>query len=284
MLSQVGFLQAVCALTVVVMLVYGCTIPAENFRETAASLGLREEVVVGTEFRHVLFWREGSDRPILHVYLGSDGSPYLGGYPAKDPTPRDPLTLRLLALDSGPAVYVGRPCYHGVSAAPECTPDVSTYARYSERVVASLAAVVRRILAIHRYPELVLIGHSGGGILAMLLAERLPETSTVVTIAAPLDIDAWTDYHKARRLTGSLNPTRRPPLGGDVVQIHFAGGNDRTVPPSVVTAGASPTHAKVVVIEDYDHVCCWEQIWPRVLRSLGAGRALPGDDPGGVAG
>ena len=76
---------------------------------------------------------------MLHVYLDGDGTPMLGSYPAADPTPRDPLVLDLMALDSTPSIYVGRPCYHGLSGAP-CSPSLWTSGRYSEPVVASMAA------------------------------------------------------------------------------------------------------------------------------------------------
>ena len=40
----------------------------------------------------------------------------------------------------------------------------------------------------------------------MLLAERLEMTQAVVTIAANLDTDAWTELHGFSALEGSLNP------------------------------------------------------------------------------
>ncbi len=164
-----GVLTALAILT----LLGACRSPALKFDQTAASLGLQREVVMGTVFQHVLFWRNGWPNRTLHVYLGGDGTPVSAGRPAKDPTPRDPLMLRLMRLDPDPAVYVGRPCYHGLAGTTGCSGDLWTTARYSESVVSSLAAAIRRIMMSRGHEQIFLFGHSGGGTLATLLAERL---------------------------------------------------------------------------------------------------------------
>ena len=261
-----GFLTTLAILT----LLGACSAPAEKFDHTAASLGLRRDVVMGTAFRHVLFWRDGGPNRTLHVYLGGDGAPLSAGQATEDPTPRNPLMLRLLALDPGPAVYVGRPCYHGLSQTQGCTGELWTTARYSEGVVVSLAAIIRRITASRGYERISLFGYSGGGTLAMLLAERLPETEAVVTIAANLDTDAWAEHHGYASLAGSLNPARRPPLPDRVVQRHYFGGRDRVVPPALLQSAAPRLGAEVTVIEAFDHVCCWEERWPRILARAAA--------------
>jgi pimeloyl-ACP methyl ester carboxylesterase len=204
---------------------------------------------------------------VLHVYVDGDGTVNIAGYPAAEPTPRNPLVLRLLALDPGPAVLVGRPCYYGLAADPSCGPELWTDARYSEAVVASMAAVVRRLVAERGYRQVAWFGHSGGGTIAMLSAARVPESAAVVTVAANLDIDAWTDARGARHLAGSLNPARQPALPGAVVQRHYAGGRDEIVPPDVTRRGLNGA-SDLTVIADYDHRCCWEKLWPSVLADL----------------
>jgi pimeloyl-ACP methyl ester carboxylesterase len=51
-----------------------------------------------------------------------------------------------------------------------------------------MQAALERILASGHFDGVVLIGYSGGGTLAMLLAARVPETRGVITIAGNLDI------------------------------------------------------------------------------------------------
>lgn len=246
----------------------GCSSPAQKFDYTAASLGLERRVVTGTTFQHVVFWhRADVRRETLHVYLDGDGTPVRDGRATEDPTPRNTLMLNLLALDPGPAVYIGRPCYHGQMRARECSDDLWTTARYSDRVVSSLADTLKSIMAVGPYDGLAFFGHSGGGTLAMLLGERFPNTKAIITIAANLDIDAWADHHDIPRLSASLNPVARRPIQG-VLQRHYVGSHDHIVPRAIVTRSISAANSELMVIEGYDHLCCWESLWPTILRDV----------------
>lgn len=245
-----------------VLLIAGCRSAASRFVEQAAVRGLRAEMVAGTDFRHVVLSAERRSGRTLHVYLDGDGVPWLGGYPAADPTPRDPLVLDLLALDRQPAVYLGRPCYHGLAEEPPCASRLWTSARYSEGVVMSLAAAGRRLAADRGAERVVWMGYSGGGVLAMLLAARVPETAGVVTIAANLNVRAWAAREGTLALTGSLDPAVEPPLPSRVFRRHYAGGRDTTVPVDVARTEG------LVVVPDYDHRCCWRALWPTVLAEL----------------
>jgi pimeloyl-ACP methyl ester carboxylesterase len=202
----------------------------------------------------------------VHVYLDGDGTPWLGGVPARDPTPDRPLVLTLMARDPAPSVYVGRPCYHGLTDTAGCTGALWTSARYSDTVVESMAAAVRRIAASEAIADIMWFGYSGGGTLAVLLAPRFRESRAVITVAANLDIDAWADRRGLPPLKESLNPARLPPLSDHIVQIHYAGGRDHIVPVGVVQRGMGT--GRLVVIPRYDHVCCWETIWTRILDEV----------------
>jgi len=240
----------------------GCRSASARFLDLATARGLRAEVVPGTKFRHVVLTAERRAGRTLHVYLDGDGVPWLGGYPSTDPTPRDPLVLDLLALDRAPALYLGRACYHGLAAEPPCTSSLWTSARYSEDVVASMAAASRRLLSDRGADRVVWLGYSGGGVLAMLLAAQVAETIGVVTIAANLNVQAWAARHGDSPLVGSLDPTREPPLPSRVFRRHYAGGRDETVPPAV--AGGEG----LVVVPDFDHRCCWSALWPSILAEV----------------
>src|SRR5580765_1079661 len=174
--SRTAAARAMLALT----LLGGCATPAERLAATAGAMGLERQVVTGAGFRHMLFWKDrGRAGTVLHVYIDGDGTPDIGGYPAADPTSRNPLMLRLLDLDPGPAVLLGRPCYDGLADDAGCRPALWMDERYSEAVVASMAAALREILAQGPYKRVAWFGHSGGGSLAVLLAARVPETAAV---------------------------------------------------------------------------------------------------------
>ena len=66
----------------------------------AAQNELEKQIITGTIFRHVVYRKK--DDPSgkrLHIYVGSDGRPWIDGRtPAADPTPINPLALRLMVL------------------------------------------------------------------------------------------------------------------------------------------------------------------------------------------
>ncbi len=254
------------------VLLAGCATPAQRLDERAAQLGFSWAVLQGAEFTHVVYRNAVAARGgLLHIYLEGDGTPWLNYTQiAADPTPRNPLVLALMAQDPAPSLYLGRPCYHGQSA-PGCNPLLWTARRYGPEVVGSMAAALARRLEREDAAGLVLIGHSGGGTLAMLLAERFPQTRAVLTVAGNLDPDAWTEWHAYSPLTGSLNPAVRPPLPPGIVQLHYAGGRDDNVPARQIRAAARrQLRGAVRVIDRFDHVCCWQTAWPDILADLQA--------------
>lgn len=228
---------------------------------------MQTAVIGGEGFRHVIFQTVREPGRTLHVYIDGDGRPWSGSRPTADPTPRNPLVLRLMALDPAPSIYLGRPCYHGLASTPPCVTALWTAERYSSAVVASMAAALHRVLQQREVDRLVWFGYSGGGSLAVLLAPQFTETTDLVTVAANLDIDAWADLHGYSRLVGSLNPARQAPVPTRIRQRHYVGGNDRVVPKDVVARGPIDPNA-LVVIPPYDHTCCWETIWPTVLAEV----------------
>lgn len=217
----------------------------------------------------------------LHVYIEGDGHAWRTRHrPSRDPTPRDPVALRLAMADPAPAVaYIGRPCQY-LADVSGCPRRYWTSHRYAPEVVAALAEVVRDLAARHgARGQPVLVGYSGGGALAVLLAARGAPASAVVTVAANLDLAAWTSLHGVSPLSGSLDPAQERAAGA-IPQRHLVGERDRVVPPSVVRAFAAATGlpvAAVRVVPGFDHHCCWAREWPRLWRRMVAGLVGAGD-------
>jgi hypothetical protein len=247
-----------------------CTTPSFHFKQQAEELGFYEKEYHGTVFFHKVYANRNPLGEFLHVYLGSDGTPWK--YPhqmASDPTPRNPVMLRLMALDSVASIYVGRPCYHGFAYSSGCHPRWWTSGRYSDPVVESLSSVLTQIAEEYGTNKIVIFGYSGGGTLAMLLAERLPFVQGIVTVAGNLDIEAWADYHSYSRLTESINPASRPPLKEEIFQFHVIGSQDEVIPPHLVQSVLKRQGGKKpVVVDGVDHQCCWEALWPGLLRHI----------------
>jgi pimeloyl-ACP methyl ester carboxylesterase len=250
---------------------FSCTAVYQHLDSEATKLGFLRNVIQGDQFAHVVYTRETPGTgSVLHVYLEGDGQPWISNrLIAADPTPQNPMVLKLMAADPAPAIYLGRPCYHGLAATAECNPSLWTSARYSLRVVESLQRALLDYLAQENFHQVVLIGHSGGGALAMMLAERIEMTRAVVTIAGNLDTDAWTSYHNFSSLDESMNPANSAPLNPRIVQFHLIGGADRNVPYALVEQTLrAQSSAQILIWDDFDHACCWNTVWSEFLKQL----------------
>ncbi len=272
---------AVITLSIGGLLQIGCaTSPAGRMDAMAREHGLIRGGVTGNGFR-LRYYRNRRTVPDgpVRIYLEGDGLPWLRpSRMARDPTTRNPVALRLMLQDPGPAIYLGRPCYHQLDDRSLCSPWYWTAGRYSRPVVESMAAAIKRLTDAWPSPAGTgLVGYSGGGTLAMLIAQRLPQVDHVITIAGNLDPGAWTSLHGYSPLTGSENPSRTPPLHGNIRQLHLVGGKDANLPPSLTEPVLRRQgNGWLVTIAEYNHRCCWPDIWPLVLESQETGTAMCG--------
>jgi len=267
-----------------------CATPGGNLSKLAEGKGFRQSNVRAAGYDLTAFDNESlvadtlagreSGRNVLHIYLEGDGTPWKHRtIVMPDPTPRNPLMLRLMALDSQPAAYLGRPCYNGTAQDEGCESSMWTSARYSDIVIDSMASGIRALAKRFDADELWLFGHSGGGALALLLAEQLPAVTRLITVAGNLDTEAWIRHHRYTPLFSSRNPARQPLLRNSVWQWHLLGGRDHIIPPQLVRRFiVQQPQASAFMLKSFSHGCCWESIWPAVLDALQA------DDPKRVPG
>lgn len=227
-------------------------------------------VVTGEGFSHRVLRKEGIG-PVVHVYIEGDGRPWLNRRSiAANPTPAKPLMPKLMALDPAPAIFLGRPCYFDLNDSA-CSPDWWTDKRYSLDVVHSLNAALDVIAKDYRH--IVLIGHSGGGTLAMLLAPRRSDVTAIITLAGNLDTSRWVEYHNYSPLIGSLNPAAQAPLPETISQWHYLGDEDAKITPGMLLPMISvQPNTRLQVLDDMDHTCCWASVWRGILEQVSPGR------------
>jgi len=243
----------------------GCLSPTARFNHDAEKQGL-ERRSQGS----LVLYQKGQlvDGEPIHIYLDGDGTPSPGrGRVSLDPTSRERLILRLIAVDPSASVLVGRPCYYGGEG--ECDPALWTGARYSQAVVDQLAGTINAVIADVPGSAVVLIGYSGGGTLAMLAAPLLTRLDTVVTIAANLDTEAWIEHHGYSPLSGSLNPATSAPLPARIRQVHLFGEMDENVPAQLARRTIERQSGAVVeIIPGFGHRCCWPDIWASKIADI----------------
>lgn len=264
----------------VCVFVQACATPTSRLTDLALDSGLQRSNVRAAGYNLMIFDNQkiayGETKPradsddVLRVYLEGDGSPWRHRVlTMADPTPRNPLMLRLMAYDKSPAVYVGRPCYNGTFSESGCDSSLWTSGRYSSKVVQSMASAIRHLATRHQAKQLWLMGHSGGGALAMLLADELPQVTRVVTLAGNLDTDAWTDHHRYTPLYSSTNPADAQVLSAAIWQWHFIGGRDGVIPTQILRPFImGQASASGFEFPGFNHGCCWERVWPNILQAL----------------
>jgi len=139
-------------------------------------------------------------------------------------------------------------------------------------VISSINQVIDWAKGILTNKSLTLIGYSGGGSVAALIAARREDVSSLVTIAGNLDNKFWTDLHHMSPLVGSLNPIDYANNLSMIEQTHFVGAEDKMVPETVIESYLSRMPLKdkinVYVIRDFNHSCCWEKVWPDLLNDV----------------
>ncbi len=218
-----------------------------------------------------------SEVSALTVYIEGDGLAWVtASQPSDDPTPREPVALQLaLAQPGGYAAYLARPCQYTMaknSPGPSCSRRYWTGARFSEPVIQAESQALDELKRRYGADRLVLVGYSGGGAVAALLASRRNDVIGLVTVAGNIDHAAWTRHHQVPALRESLNPIDDARTLTLMPQVHFIGENDTVVPPAIAYAYAARSGSdklvKVVQVAGFAHACCWAQRWPILWTEL----------------
>lgn len=261
----------------VVLVISGCAAlqsPAER-ADTQAKAGHFQPVAalagpVRAWLRASLSADAPRSSPELTVYIEGDGAEWRGKYrPPSDPTPDNALTLRLALREPGtPVAYLGRPCqYLDHDTLSQCPPRLWIGARYGEQALDLMNAAIDVLLRVASAQRVRLVGYSGGGAMAALLAARRSDVTCLVTVAAPLDTDAWTTAIEVSPLAESVNPLSQVARIAGIAQTHIAGAADKMVPVRTLRRFTSALPAPdVSVIDGFDHDCCWVLNWEKLRQ------------------
>lgn len=253
----------------IVVCLVSCASLQDPVRRVVNSAEFSAQAVHGNPFTHKIYANDKQAGEVVHVYIGGDGTPWLMGIePATDPTPRNPLALRLMAQDKNNAIFLGRPCFFGLNDQVECVSGVWTHGRYSSVVVDSMGAALHQALPSAKTSGVVLIGYSGGAVIATLLAQRLEGVVALVTVAGNLDTDLWTETLGLLPLRHSLNPVSMDGLRTDILQVHLIGEQDPVVPNAITRSFTDRHGGTVWNYPEFDHRCCWESEWSKILDQI----------------
>ena len=219
-------------------------------------------------------------KPIrLTIYIEGDGAAWRARQlPPRDPSPENPIAAYMALTDPNLLVaYMARPCmYLTEDQLKQCSESLWTDARFGKEALAlsnqaldSLISTVKsKQLADTSRPLLInLVGYSGGGVIATLLAAQRPDVACLNTLASPLDIEVWAKLQKVAPLSQSFNPAYPDARLGRIPQMHWFGAEDRVVPPQALGRyrNWSPILERNQVIQllpKFNHRDYWVEAWP----------------------
>jgi hypothetical protein len=210
----------------------------------------------------------------VNVYIEGDGRVLTNyGQVANDPSPKQATVMQLAALDPSPnVVYLARPCqYSPLDLEIICEPKYWTSARYSKEVVDSINQALNQIKSQSAAQKINLIGFSGGGALAVLVAANRDDIASIRTIAGNLNLKMMQDHHHADPLHDSLDPITVAAQVKNIPQIHFVGTNDKIVPAKVVESFGKRADLKpeqIHVLKGVSHHEGWQERWPELLEYI----------------
>ena len=271
-----GFSFEIASLALAMAVLAGCATlsSALDPRIAADEIALKSRFVKESisiqNFTLVAYSRLESLGQPLVVYIEGDGRAWLSkNHLSDDPTPVHPLVLQLAALDSSQNVaYLARPCQY--TSDEPCDSSYWSNKRFSEEVIASMNQAVDRLKLEAKAKEIHLIGYSGGGAVAVLVAARRNDVASLRTIAGNLDHEAVNHYQGVSSLNGSLNPMDYAAKVSAIPQEHLVGTKDKVIPVFIAKEFAkkanNPLCVKITEVPEASHTSGWIEVWLKVLR------------------
>lgn len=254
-------LAQACALSAAIA-ASGCTMKPLDLNTASQGSQLKPVAVKTSKFTIQTLQPVSVQGKLLRVYIEGDGRAWITSRTiSDDPTPIKSMAPGLAVHDSQPSVYMARPCQYVLGT--NCTQSVWTTGRFSKAVIQAENEVLDTLKSQYGVQEFELVGYSGGGAVALLLAATRTDVKQVQTIAGNIDPVAWTTLKKISPLTGSLNPVDFADQLSKVPQRHFIGLNDTIVPPDVTKAymlRVQPVCGETVFV-NADHYSGYEESW-----------------------
>lgn len=266
-------------LILLTLLISGCmTVPSIDKRhntaeQLASQHAWHKQIIETSSFNLMSFVPNNPLKAsILTVYIEGDGLAWISSRkPSSDSTPINPVGLKLALSHSGSNVaYLARPCQYLMNKF--CETKYWTSHRFSPEVIEASNKAVDKLKQQFSATQLTLVGYSGGGAVATILAAQRDDVVRLITVAGNLNHKAWTDFHRISPLIGSLNPADYRERLAKIEQVHFVGEDDTVVPQFLaydfVADLPTSSRAKVIVVPGQTHGCCWESIWPNLYESI----------------
>jgi len=261
-----------------VLFLAACTsVPLESRFQYADALAASkswQRLIIPTESFDLVAYapRQFPTSDTLSIYIEGDGLAWVSSTRlSANPTPRRPTGLELaLRHPQATVAYLARPCQYVIDTeARGCNKIYWSSHRFAPEVVTATDQAVDNLKQRFNAKKLVLVGYSGGGAVAALVAARRNDVVQLITVAGNLDHKAWTRQKRLTPLRGSLNPADYWQTLLNIPQLHFIGARDsvigRDVTESYLDRFPANRRPHIKIVEGFDHICCWVKRWPELL-------------------
>jgi pimeloyl-ACP methyl ester carboxylesterase len=245
----------------------GCAAgPLDDADARAAAAHMQRHDITAGGFRITTYSRIRDTNKPVTIYIEGDTR---GWQPAADPgvsdMPDDTMGLRLAALDpSTNVVFIAHPCQFGIED-PICFDGTWDNAHLADQVYTSINRAVDHIAVVFLHPHLNLVGYSGGGGIAAVLAARRHDVVSLRTIAGNLDPEGNGRAHAADPQDDFVDPMPLAHRLALIPQEHFVGDGDVIVPPflteNFIKAIGVSYCVKVTHVPAATHLTGWEDYW-----------------------
>lgn len=259
-------------------IIAGCSLSSLKERhDTAAEIALPSrmtERVISVGIFNLTLWERISkqDSPI-NIYIEGDGLAWLDSRTkSMNPTPPEPIALRLAALDKADnVIYMARPCqYTGLSNGRACPDLYWTNGRTAPEVIRAYILALDNIKTIYHVKGFNLTGYSGGAAVAVIVAAERTDILSLRTVAGNTDYATFSAIHSVSPMDASINPINMAPKIALIPQLHFIGEKDTVIPHAIFNSWKRASEKSLcmqgIVVPENTHEKGWIEKWTKLLN------------------
>ena len=266
---------------ITILILSGCAgmrVRGNLANDIARESNLKPILIQTSIFKLKGYYRFNDNHSPVTVYIEGDGQAYLHrNMPSANPTPRNPLTLHLAGIDHGENIlYLARPCqYVNFKSERLCTTPYWTQKRFSREVIISVNEAIDKMLFKAKGEGIHLVGYSGGGAVAALVASIRNDVLSLRTLAGYMDHVSLNKNVGVSPLKGSLDPIKVAHKLKSIPQIHYSGKKDKVIPNWVAKNFAHAVgnnNCTFTRLTNATHTKGWEKVWRKVWSKIPACR------------
>ena len=239
--------------------------------EIAAPAGFTQHRINAGFFSLTTFERVQPGESAVNIYIEGDGLAWIDRRtPSINPTPTDPVALRLAAADpSNNVIYLARPCQYSMLAdGKRCPQKYWTSHRFAPEVLEAMNIALNKLKQQYGFTGINLIGYSGGANLAALIAASRGDVVSLRTVAGNLNNSLLNSMHKVSPMPNSLDAIDVAHSLVRLPQHHFYSTNDNVISPEIAysfaKAAGNSSCIRLSAISGTKHAKGWAEQWPNL--------------------